>query len=76
MRRTDSVSQGFVAGQEPAGNHLKLWVQLGEETQSENRAILETVQELKHEMARLREDNARITMEQERITKSLSNKKN
>lgn len=37
---------------------------------------METVQELRNEIARLREDNARITMEQERILKSLSNKQN
>jgi len=37
---------------------------------------LETVQELKNEMARLQEDNARLTMEQERILKSLSDKQN
>ena len=53
-----------------------MWVQLGEETRSTNLAILETVQELKNEMARLREDNARLTMEQERILKSLSDKQN
>jgi len=63
MIRADSASQGFVAGQGFAGNHPELWVQLGEETRSTNHAILETVQELKHEMARLREENARITME-------------
>lgn len=61
MRRTDSASQG--AGQGSAGNHPELWVQLGEETRNAKRAILETVQELKHEMARLREENSRITME-------------
>ena len=53
-----------------------MWVQLGEETRSTNLAILETVQELKNEMARLREDNARLTMEQEKIFKSLSDKHN
>ena len=54
----------------------ELWVQLGAETRSTNLAILQTVQELKSEMARLREDNARLTMEQERILKSLSDKQN
>jgi len=34
------------------------------------------VQELKNVMARLWEDNARLTMEHERIIKSLSDKKN
>eukprot|EP00253_Pinus_taeda_P029659 PITA_29659 len=58
------------------GDNAKLWVQLGEETRSTNLAILETVQELKNEMARFQEDNARLTMEQERILKSLSNKQN
>lgn len=38
--------------------------------------ILETIQELKNEMACLREDNARLTMEQERILKILSDKQN
>ena len=41
----------------------ELWVQLGAETRNTNLAILETVQELKNEMARLREDNARLTLE-------------
>eukprot|EP00253_Pinus_taeda_P033189 PITA_33189 len=54
----------------------KLWVQLGEATRSTNLAILETVQELKNEMAWLREDNARLTVEQERILKSLSDRQN
>ena len=40
------------------GDNPELWVQLGEETRITNLAILETVQELKNEMARLREDNA------------------
>lgn len=52
-------------------NNPELWVQLGEEAKNTNEVILETVQELKNEMARLREDNARLTMEQERILKSL-----
>ena len=54
----------------------ELWVQLGAETRSTNLAILETVQELKREMARLREDNARLTVEHERILKSLSDRQN
>ena len=54
----------------------ELWVQLGEATRSTNLEILETVQELKNEMARLREDNALLTVEQERILKSLSDRKN
>eukprot|EP00253_Pinus_taeda_P028245 PITA_28245 len=54
----------------------ELWVKLGEEARTTNQVILETVQELKNEMARLREDNARLTMEQERILKSLSDKQN
>lgn len=59
----------------PQGNP-KIWVQLGEEARNTNLTILETVQELKNKMARLREDNARLTMEQERILKSLSDKQN
>ena len=62
-------------GSIPADN-AGMWVQLGAETHSTNQAILQTVQELKGEMARLREDNARLTMEQERILKSLSEKQN
>ena len=54
----------------------ELWVQLGAETRSTNLAILETVQELKNEMARLREYNARLTVEKERILKSLSDRQN
>jgi len=54
----------------------ELWVQLGEETRSTNLSILETVQELKNEMARLREDNTHLTVEQERILKSLSDRQN
>ena len=63
------------AGGSPPGNE-GVWVQLGAETRSTNQAILQTVQELKGEMARLREDNARLTVEQERILKSLSDKQN
>ena len=55
-----------------AENNPELWVQLGEEARITNQAILETVQELKNEMARLREDNARLTIEQERILKRIS----
>lgn len=54
----------------------ELWVQLGAKTRSTNLAILETVQELKNEMSHLQEDNARLTVEQERILKSLSDRQN
>eukprot|EP00253_Pinus_taeda_P016801 PITA_16801 len=63
------------AGSVPQENP-ELWIQLGAETRSTNLAILQTIQELKSEMARLREDNARLTVEQERILKSLSDKQN
>ena len=63
------------AGNVPLENP-ELWIQLSEETRSTNFAILETVQELKNEMARLREDNARLTVEQERILKSLLDRQN
>ena len=79
MRRIDSVSHKFVVGYGPATgpkNNPELWVQLGEEARNTNLAILEIVQELKNEIARLREDNTRITMEEERILKSLSDKQN
>eukprot|EP00253_Pinus_taeda_P016846 PITA_16846 len=78
MRRADSTTQRPVAGPGVPGfeNNPELWVQLGGETRTTNQAILETVQELKNEMARLREDNARLTMEQERILKSLSERQN
>lgn len=77
MRRTNTASHKFGAGEGSAagsGNYPDLWVQLGEETRNTNMAILETIQELKNEMARLREDKARLTMEQERILKSLFDK--
>eukprot|EP00253_Pinus_taeda_P013893 PITA_13893 len=78
MRRADNTTRRPVMGQGAPGpeNNLELWVQLGEEAIVTNQAILETVQELKNEMARLREDNARLTMEQERILKSLSDRQN
>eukprot|EP00253_Pinus_taeda_P030851 PITA_30851 len=78
MRRADNIPQRPAMGQGLPGpeNNPELWVQLGEEARVTNQAILETVQELKNEMARLREDNARLTMEQERILKSLSDKQN
>jgi len=79
MRRVDNVSHRFVVGQGPTTsleNNPELWVQLGEEACNTNLAILETIKELKNEMAQLREDNARLTMEQERIIKSLSDKQN
>jgi len=79
MQRVASAPHRTITGQEPATNprdNPELWVQLGEETRSTNLAILETIQELKNEMARLRDDNARLTMEQERILKSLSERQN
>eukprot|EP00253_Pinus_taeda_P012189 PITA_12189 len=78
MRRAEHTPRRPVMGQgaTDAGNNPELWVQLGEEARVTNQAILETVQELKNEMARLREDNARLTMEQERILKSLSDRQN
>eukprot|EP00253_Pinus_taeda_P018524 PITA_18524 len=59
MRRARSASHKCVVGQGPAENNPELWVPLGEEARNTNLAILETVQELLNEMARLREDNAR-----------------
>eukprot|EP00253_Pinus_taeda_P017453 PITA_17453 len=78
MRRAKNTSRRPVMGQGMTGadNNPELWVQLGEEARSTNQAILEIVQELKNEMARLREDNARLTIEQERILKSLSDRQN
>eukprot|EP00253_Pinus_taeda_P012142 PITA_12142 len=78
MRRAEHTPRRPVMGQGAPGaeNNPELWVQLGEEARVTNQAILETVQELKNEMARLREDNARLTMEQERILKSLSDRQN
>eukprot|EP00253_Pinus_taeda_P022853 PITA_22853 len=78
MRRADNTLRRLVMGQGVPGteNNPELWIQLGEEARITNQAILETVQELKNEMARLREDNARLTMEQERILKSLSDRQN
>eukprot|EP00253_Pinus_taeda_P012064 PITA_12064 len=78
MRRAENTSRRPVMGQGMTGtdNNPELWVQLGEEARSTNQAILETVQELENEMARLREDNARLTIEQERILKSLSDRQN
>lgn len=60
------MSHRFAASQGPATSprsNLELWVQLGEEACNTNQAILEAVEELKNEMTRLREDNARLTME-------------
>ena len=77
MRRTSSAPHRNLGQPDneshPQGNP-ELWVQLGEEGHNTDLAILRTVQELKDEMARLREDNARLNMEQERILKSLSDK--
>lgn len=76
MRRADSTSRRYAVGQGVHGpeNNPELWVQLGEEARVTDQAILETVQELKNEMARLREDNARLTIEKEIILKSLSDR--
>eukprot|EP00253_Pinus_taeda_P011207 PITA_11207 len=78
MRRVDNTTRQPMMGQGAPGpeHNPELWVQLGEEARVTNQAILETVQELKNDMARLREDNARLTMEQERILKSLSDRQN
>ena len=54
MQRASSAPHRSIAGQEPTENprdNPELWVQLGEETRSTNLAILETVQELKNEIA-------------------------
>eukprot|EP00253_Pinus_taeda_P012641 PITA_12641 len=74
MRRTENTTRR--PDRPGLEGNPELWVQLGEEARITNQAILETVQELKNEMARLREDNARLTMEQERILKSLSERQN
>lgn len=79
MRRGDSASHRYVMGQglvPSPENNPKLCVQLGEEAHNANQAILETVQELKNEMTWLREDNVWLSMEQERILKSLSDNQN
>ena len=57
-----------------AQGNLELWVQLGAEGSNTDSTLMRTVQELKDEMARLRADNARLNVEQERILKSLSDK--
>lgn len=54
----------------------EVWVQLGEEPHNTNIEILETVQKLKGEMARLRADNERLMQEQEKVMKSLSDRQN
>jgi len=79
MEGISSVPHRPAADQRPTTNprdNPQLWVQLGDETRCTNLAILETVQELKNEMARLWEDNERLAMEQERILKSLYDKQN
>lgn len=48
---------GLACFQEP---NPEVWVKLREEPCNTNTTILETVQELKDEMARLREDNERL----------------
>ena len=64
-----------------------MWVQLGieqhqrsnrlmEEQQQQTRILLHTVQQLQEEMERVRQENARMMQEQERILKSLSDKQN
>lgn len=58
---------------QPQGNP-ELWVQLGAAGRNTDSTLMRTVQELKDKMARLREDNARLNVEQERILKSLSDK--
>eukprot|EP00253_Pinus_taeda_P012585 PITA_12585 len=58
MRRAENTSRRPVMGQNMTGgdNNPELWVQLGEEVRITNQAILETVQELKNEMARFSEE--------------------
>eukprot|EP00253_Pinus_taeda_P015903 PITA_15903 len=58
MGRAENTSRRPVMGQNMTGgdNNPELWVQLGEEARITNQAILETVQELKNEMARLSEE--------------------
>lgn len=68
----DNLSHNNMTGQGPATGpetNSEIWVQLEEETRNTNLVILETVQELKNEMAYLREDNVRLTMEQEKISR-------
>jgi len=77
MRRANSAPYGNLNqpdnGGQPQGNP-EIWVQLGAEGRNADSTLMRTVQELKDEMARLRADNARLNIEQERILKSLSDK--
>ena len=54
----------------------EVWVQLGEEPHNTNTTILDTVLELKEEMARLHAYNERLMQEQEKIMKCLSDRQN
>lgn len=56
--------------------HPKMWVQLREEAWNVNTILYEIVQQLKDEMARLREDNERLMQEEENILKSLFERQN
>lgn len=52
----------------------KMWVQLGEDSQNPTIMLLETIQQLKNEIANMRVDNEWLMRDQERIMKSLSNR--
>ena len=65
----------------------EMWIQLGveqhqqtsrllEEQQHQTSILLKTVQKIEEEMEKVRNDNARLMQEHERILKSLSDKKN
>eukprot|EP00253_Pinus_taeda_P013421 PITA_13421 len=70
MRRAENTSRRPVMGQNMTGgdNNPELWVQLGEEARITNQAILETVQELKNEMARQNQLPANPSVEHPRLS--------
>ena len=89
MRRTPSQQSQWNAGemQPPPGGNPEMWVQLGieqhqrsnrliEEQQQQTRILLHTVQQLQEEMERVRQENAMMMQERERILKILSDKQN
>jgi len=66
IRRNGFTPLRPVAGTRPASfveTNPEVWVQLGEELHNTNISILETVQQLKDEMARLWVDNKRLMQE-------------
>ena len=87
MREGTASQSQLEETQGPIAMNPEMWVQLTveqhqktswllEEQQQKTAFLLNTVQQLQEEMIRVQRDNERLLQDQERILKSLSDRKN